>query len=265
MSGLKTENKLKLTELIMIFIATIPMGATNIWLNKIQNDERLTFERQNAQSILDIQNKDLFIKSTEQGFNAQKLDIEFLKTSYDECQKDGTLSIGKIKSFAEVYYSTTEKRSNMIAKVQENCISKNNNQLADSKDKPAYSTEHYKSLGFNLLQNNRFSEAADSFIQATQMTPVDSSLWNQRAYAQFRAGNYTDAMNSISIAIKLGSDNEKVKKFIAINAAKILCAQGYLNDGRNYIQQSINVIPNLLPMAKNDLELGNICGIDLSK
>ncbi|MFB1118824.1 hypothetical protein RF240_21185 [Dickeya dadantii] len=265
MIKLKIENKLKLTELAMVFIATIPMGAINIWLTKTQNDERLAFERQNAQSILSIQNKELFIKSTEQGLNSQKFDMEFLKTSYDECQKDGALSIGKIRSYAEVYYSTSEKQNSMVAKVQENCISKNNNKSTDSKNEQIYSTEHYKNLGFDLLQNNKFLEAAESFSQATQMTPVDSSLWNQRAYAQFRAGNYTDAMNSISIAIKLGSNNEKVKKFMAINAAKILCAQGNLNDGRNYIQQSISVIPDLISMVKKDSELGNVCKINIEK
>lgn len=265
MSGLNTENKLKLTEIAIIFIATIPMGAANIWLTKTQNDERLVFERQNAQSILSIQNKELFIKNTEQGLNSQKLDIEFLKTSYEECQKGGSLSFGKIKSYAEVFYSTLDKQKDMIAKVQESCISKDNNQPSESKDQQIYSAEHYKSLGFNLLQNNKFLEAAESFSHATQMTPVDSSLWNQRAYAQFRAGNYTDAMNSISIAIKLGSNNEKDKKYIAINAAKILCAQGNLNDGRSYIQQSINVIPDLISMAKKDFELGNVCKIDFKK
>lgn len=265
MSTLNTENKIKITELIMVFIATLPMGIANIWITKSQNDERLAFERQNAESILSIQNKELFIKSAEQGLNSQKLDIDFLRTSYEECQRDGELSIGKIKSYADAYYSSSEKKNIMIAKVQTNCLSKNNNQSVDSQDKPTYSIEYYKSLGFNYLQNKKFLEAAESFSQATQMTPVDASLWNQKAYAQFRAGNYTDAMNSISIALRIGSDNDKIRKYMAINAAKILCAKGDVNDGRNYMQQSINAIPDLLPMVKKDLELGSICKIDLSK
>jgi len=61
MSTLNTENKIKITELIMVFIATLPMGIANILITKSQNDERLAFERQNAQSILSIQNKELFM------------------------------------------------------------------------------------------------------------------------------------------------------------------------------------------------------------
>ncbi|AIR86579.1 tetratricopeptide repeat protein [Pantoea rwandensis] len=265
MSTLNTESKIKITELIMVFIATLPMGVANIWITKNQNDEKLAFDRQNAKSILSIQNKELFIKSAEQGLNSQKLDIDFLRTSYEECQKDGELSIGKIKSYADAYYSSSEKKKIMIAKIQENCLSKNNNQPVDNQDKPTYNIEHYKSLGFEYLQNKKFLEAAESFSQATQMTPVDASLWNQKAYAQFRAGNYTDAMNSISIALRIGSDSDKVRKYMAINAAKILCAKGDVDNGRNYIQQSINAIPDLMPMAKKDLELGSTCKIDLSK
>jgi hypothetical protein len=52
---------------------------------------------------------------------------------------------------------------------------------------------------------------------------------------------------------------------MAINAAKILCAQGNLIDGRNYIRQSINVIPDFLSTVKKDLELGNVCKIDIKK
>lgn len=265
MPALNTENKIKITELIMFFIATLPMGIANLWITKDQNDERLAFDRQNAQSILSIQNKELFIKDADQGLNAQKLDVDFLRTSYEECQKYGELSIGKIKSYADAYYSSSEKKNIMIAKVQANCLSKNNNQSINNQDKPTYTVDHYKSLGFEYLKNKKFLEAAESFSHATQMTPVDASLWNQKAYAQFRAGSYTDAMNSISIALRIGSDNDRVRKYMAINAAKILCAKGDINDGRNYIQQSMYAIPDLMPMVKRDLELGSICKINFSK
>jgi len=34
MTTLNTENKIKITEIIMVFIATLPMGIANIWITK---------------------------------------------------------------------------------------------------------------------------------------------------------------------------------------------------------------------------------------
>lgn len=263
MIGLKAENKYKLTELIMLFIATIPMGILNIWIGWEQNNERLSFEKQNAQSILSIQNKELFIKNAEQGLNSQKLDAEFLRIGFDECKNNDDSSFGKIKSYAEVYYSSAEKRNDMIEKVKRSCIGKGPQDIETSAIKRG--SENYQGFGYQYVKEKRFLDAAEAYSQAIKITPVDASLWNQRSYALFRAGKYQDAMNSISIAIKIGSDNVKVRKYMAINAAKILCAQGEVIDGRNYIQQSMNVIPGLMELVEKDTELAGVCNVDFNK
>lgn len=93
-----TEEKRKKFELINMFVTTISvivMGSINIYVTYSQNNDRLEFDRQNAQSILSMQNKELFSKDTEA---VKQSELDFLKMGYEECQKDGELSFKRIST-----------------------------------------------------------------------------------------------------------------------------------------------------------------------
>ncbi|KNC88256.1 tetratricopeptide repeat protein [Trabulsiella odontotermitis] len=260
-----TEEKRKKFELINMFVTTISvivMGSINIYVTYSQNNDRLEFDRQNAQSILSMQNKELFSKDTEA---VKQSELDFLKMGYEECQKDGELSFKRIQAYADVMFTIAEKRDMMVARVRGACSVNVKTTTRDNSASPVNNAESYRKSGVAFLQNKQFTEAADAFINATQMTPVDASLWNQRAYAQYRSGSYADAMNSISVAIRIGSNEERVNNLMAINAAKILCAQGRINDGNNYIKQAINAMPGLIATAQKDGELITVCQLSLLK
>ncbi|WP_333602449.1 hypothetical protein [Atlantibacter hermannii] len=262
------ENKHKKFELLNAFITTlgvIIMGGVNIWVTISQNNERLAFEKQNAESIFSLQKRDLFIKDAEQGLNERQTEMDFLKMGFSECNKDDESSFNRISSYADILFSSEEKRNNMLNKIRKDCSKNRNASAQTNQEEQIYDAQFYKNLAFEYIKKNQYKEASQAFINATQIAPEDSSLWNYRAYSQFRSGDYNAAKDSISVAIKIGSHDDKTNKLTSINAAKILCAQGKIADGTNYIQQAINVIPGLYSYAKNDKELVKYCHINFAE
>lgn len=268
MSTTNNENKHKNLEILNAFITTlgvIIMGTINIWVTISQNNERLAFEKQNAESIFSLQQRDLFIKDAEQGLTEKQSDVDFLKMSYAECNKNDESSLNRISSYADVLFSSDKKRDDMMSMVRKICSESRNTNTAKNEQEPIYGVQFYKKIGFEHLNKKEYTKASQAFINATQLDPENSSLWNYRAYTQFRSHNYNAAKDSISVAIKIGSQDKKTNILMAINASKILCALGKISDGTNYIQQAINVIPGLYPEAKGDDELMKICHINFTE
>ncbi|WP_414849388.1 tetratricopeptide repeat protein [Kosakonia quasisacchari] len=261
-------NKHKKFELLNASITTlgvIIMGGVNIWVTISQNNEKLAFEKQNAESIFSLQKRDLFIKDAEQVLNEKQKELDFLKLGFSECNKDDESSFNRISSYADVLFSSEEKRNNILNKIRKDCSINKNIGTQTKQEEHAYDAQYYKSLAFDYINKNQYKEASQAFINATQIEPDNSSLWNFRAYSEFRSGNYNAAKDSISVAIKIGSQDNKTNKLMSINAAKILCAQGKISDGANYIQQAMNVIPGLYSFAKNDKELIKYCHINFTE
>lgn len=268
MSNANDENKHKSLEILNAFITTlgvIIMGGINIWVTISQNNERLAFEKQNAESIFSLQQRDLFVKDAEQGLTEKQSDVDFLKMSYAECNKNDESSLNRISSYADVLFSSDKKRNDMMSMVRKICSDSKKSNIPKNEQEPIYDVEFYKKNGFEHLKKNEYTKASQAFINATQLDPGNSSLWNYRAYTQFRSHNYDAAKDSISVAIKIGSQDNKTNILMAINASKILCALGKASDGTNYIQQAINVIPGLYSEAKKDDELMRFCHINFKE
>lgn len=118
----------------------------------------------------------------------------------------------------------------------------------------------FKALGFQYASGGYFAEAAFSFSNAVTLAPDDIQAWNALAYAQLRQGDTEGAFKSISRAIDLKPTELGLARVIAINAVKILCAQGKSESARTYLNVAIDMNQQLLPAVKSDGELLRICG-----
>ncbi|WP_236537442.1 hypothetical protein, partial [Pseudomonas syringae] len=84
--------------------------------------------------------------------------------------------------------------------------------------------------------------------------------WNYQAYAQMRTDRNDEALKSISTAINLKPIDTIAQKIIMINATKILCSLGRVEDALSYINKSLALAPELLKDLRQDKEFKNRCG-----
>jgi len=117
----------------------------------------------------------------------------------------------------------------------------------------------YKRLGFTYVSGGHYAEAALSFRNAVTLVPADAQAWNALAYAQLKQGDTDNALSSISRAIELKPDDKRLGQLMTINAAKILCTQNRIEDARTYMNVAIGINPRILPVAKGDGELLQLC------
>lgn len=121
----------------------------------------------------------------------------------------------------------------------------------------------YKAQGFQYANAGLFTEAALSFGNAVSLLPQDIQAWNALAYAQLRRGDTDAAFNSISRAIELKPTETGLARLIALNATKILCAQGNNEHARDYLKRAMDMNPQLPAAAKGDGELQRFCGFQV--
>ncbi|EBZ0491366.1 hypothetical protein D6445_11385 [Salmonella enterica subsp. enterica serovar Infantis] len=249
---------------ILIPVCLLILSAVTWYTGVKQSEERLSFEKSNAESSLAIQNNEYFLKKSEHDVSMNKRDAEFLKVAFAECKKRGAAGFQQIKDNADALFSSEEIESKLLEKVKANCVATPGSNVDEGNKSGGYYIRDSIESGMQYMKENKYSQAVGSFVDATKFTPKDASLWNHLAYAQFRSGDYIDAFNSISVAVKLGGSNDRVNKNIAINAAKILCAQGNMSAGRNYLEQAIHAFPGLFETVKKDGELLRVCSLTIS-
>ncbi|MGK3125842.1 hypothetical protein ACCY16_17115 [Candidatus Pantoea formicae] len=259
-TGNNGSRKIEIVISIITTISVVCFGGLNIYYSVTQNEERLKFDKQNAESIMLISQRDLFLKNSDHDLSEKKLNNEFLTLALKECNKNDDSSFERIGLYAKSVFGSSKKVGDMLEEIRKNCPQ--SSQVEHGAEKERTSAEEYEKIGLLRIKESKFIEASDAFINATRENPDKPALWNYRAYSQFKSGDYESARNSISSAIRLNSTDVKINRLIAINASKILCAQKRIADGSNYIQQAINITPGLYDLAKNDIELKKLCNLN---
>lgn len=116
-------------------------------------------------------------------------------------------------------------------------------------------------VGQRQIVAGNFSLALRHLNTALTLDPSNPSSWNSKAYAQFRMKDGQGALSSISEAISLSPSDARLRRFVIINAAKILCSVGRTEDGLSYLNSGIAAIPNLAGEARKDKELTSTCSL----
>jgi len=99
---------------------------------------------------------------------------------------------------------------------------------------------------------------------AVWLAPNDIQAWKALAHAQMRDGDTEDAFKSISRAIDLKPSQGTLPALVAINATKILCAQGKDDKASVYLNVAIGMNGQLLAVAKSDGELQRMCAFEFN-
>lgn len=174
MSTTNNENKHKNLEILNAFITTlgvIIMGTINIWVTISQNNERLAFEKQNAESIFSLQQRDLFVKDAEQGLTEKQSDVDFLKMSYAECNKNDESSLNRISSYADVLCSSDKKRDDMMSMVRKICSESRSTNTAKNEQEPIHGVQFYKKIGFEHLNKKEYTKSITGIHKCNTIRP----------------------------------------------------------------------------------------------
>lgn len=122
--------------------------------------------------------------------------------------------------------------------------------------------QHAKSAmweGRAYVRKNDWNNALRSFSDAVANDPGDALAWNFKAYSEFKTHQLNAALASIGQAWKLKPTEGQTRRFVAINATKILCAQGRSSEAAKFFNQSAAVLPDIVADAYSDGEFKTTC------
>ena len=232
-------------------IVTCAVGALTLYFTVLRDSD----QSHDKKTELQQKETDLFDKQSDVQRTKDGAKADFLQKNLALLTSSQPGAMRQAEALIDATFTTRDEALDVKTKAR---------QIHDSAAEPApqsiNGTRQFKALGFQYANGGYFSEAAFSFGNAVNLAPDDVQAWNALAYAQLRQGETDDAFKSISHAIDLKPTEPSLARVIAINAAKILCAQGKTASARTYLNVAIGMNQELLPAAKNDGELLRICG-----
>jgi len=104
-----------------------------------------------------------------------------------------------------------------------------------------------------------YESALRNFNTAVAQNPNDPLAWNFKAYSEFRTKQFAAALGSISRAWKLSPSENRTRRWVAINATKILCAQGRSSEAATFFNQNASVVPEIVTDVHSDGEFQSTC------
>ncbi|MNJ54450.1 Tetratricopeptide repeat protein [compost metagenome] len=113
--------------------------------------------------------------------------------------------------------------------------------------------------GRAYVRKGDYDRALLNFNTAVSHDPNDALAWNFKAYSEFRTNQFGAALASISHAWKLNPSENRTRRWVAINATKILCAQGRSSEASTFFNQSASVVPEIVTDVYGDGEFQSTC------
>ncbi|WP_256943077.1 tetratricopeptide repeat protein [Achromobacter xylosoxidans] len=226
--------------------------------------DKLRFERDVAQSDLLRKDRELFLRSNESLRAAARIKGEFI-------EKHSALILSNRKQdrilLEQYIVSSFEPDAQTAIRAQVETLRRYTQavqpEIRDPELQPSVSAaqplKNYIELGQSAVKGKKFEDAILAFKLHLASNPNDAAVWNYLSYAQMRAGQLKEARESISTAIYQQPTDLKVRQFVALNAAKILCSAGEVDEGVGYLKTATQAIPGLAVVASKDGELRNRC------
>lgn len=113
--------------------------------------------------------------------------------------------------------------------------------------------------GRSSVRKGDYEQALKHFTTAVTQDARDPLAWNFKAYSEFRTNRLTAALTSIHEAWKLNPTENQTRRWVAINATKILCAQGRSTEAATFFNQSASVVPEIVSDVYGDVEFQTTC------
>ncbi|MFM5219575.1 tetratricopeptide repeat protein [Aeromonas hydrophila] len=222
-------------------------------------EERMTFDFSAKRTELRQKEDELFLKKSESERNKESLKTAFIQRQFTHITSSSADEQKQIEVLARAVFPAAEVQE-VLAKIT--MIRESSPRLVES---PATTNEEpsaddYTRRGKQYVKADRYTEAAQQFATATILAPTDAAAWNYKAYSEMRGGSLDAALKSIGTSIRLRPDDPTLQRNVMLNATKILCSLGQMDDAASYFNKSVAAFPNLLASAKADDELKGRCG-----
>ncbi|MFC4278221.1 tetratricopeptide repeat protein [Achromobacter aloeverae] len=244
--------------------SVLVLSAVTYYSGSEMAETRLQFEKDVAQSELLRKDKELFLRSNDSQRASKRLQSEFVEKHQDLILSGNAEDRKRLEQYVQIAFEQDEQVS-VLARIEHLRISARGTESKEESISSqmgqgrALQTSNYVERGQAAVRDRKFDDAVIAFRLYLNGNPNDALVWNYLSYAQMRAGQFRDARQSISTAIYHQPSDYKTRQLISINAAKILCSAGDVDEGISYINTAAQVVPGLTEVARKDGELRSRC------
>lgn len=226
-------------------------------------EERMAFDFSTKRTELRQKEDELFLKKSESERSKESQKTSFIQMQLHRIYSSSPDERKQVEVLAQAMFSTTEDVRDVLAKIA--MLRKSLPSASEATPVTEHlgqqpSADEYKRRGIQFAKVKQFSQASQQFATATILAPTDAAAWNYKAYSEMRGGSLDAALKSIGTSIRLRPDDPTLQRNVMLNATKILCSLGQMDDAASYFNKSVAAFPNLLASAKADDELKGRCG-----
>lgn len=246
----------------------LPAGLAAIaWATYTTNtkavEDRMAFDVNAKNTELRQKEDELFLKKSDSARNLESLKAAFIQTNFSVISSRSSDARKQVDALVRAVFSPADIQD-VLVKISQ--IRESTPQISEQSSSPTGPTsEAYKSSGMQLARLGRFDQALQNFETATLLNPSDAEAWNFKAYSEMRSGNPAAALKSIGTSILLRPSDATLQHRVILNATKILCSLGRMDDAASYLNKSVAAFPRLLTVAKQERELQQICHFNFER
>lgn len=246
----------------------LPAGLAAIaWATYTTNtkavEDRMAFDVDAKNTELRQKEDELFLKKSDSARNLESLKAAFIQTHFSLISSPSSDAQKQVDALARAVFSPAQIQD-VLVKISQ--IRASTPQVSEQSSSPTAPTpQAYKGSGMQFARLGRFDQALQQFETATLLNPSDAEAWNFKAYSEMRSDNPAAALKSIGTSILLRPSDATLQQNVMLNATKILCSLGRMDDAASYLNKSVAAFPNLLTVAKQDGELQQRCHFNFER
>ncbi|MCF5505056.1 hypothetical protein GIV76_20980 [Pseudomonas syringae] len=244
---------------LAIPVAVLVLAAATYYTNANNNDARMAFDTSSKKKEFMQKQEDLFMKRSDSERNQEENKARFIQNNLELITDHTPESEQKFVLLTKAVMPARDV-DDVLEKARAIRVGSTIREITADKASPLDAAVEYISTGKKFTKVGNFEQALVNFQMANLLNTSNPMSWNYQAYAQMRTDRNDEALKSISTAINLKPIDTIAQKIIMINATKILCSLGRVEDALSYINKSLALAPELLKDLRQDKEFKNRCG-----
>ncbi|KTB55922.1 hypothetical protein [Pseudomonas syringae] len=251
--------RIDLVAKLAIPVAVLVLAAATYYTNANNNDARMAFDTSSKKKEFMQKQEDLFMKRSDSERNQEENKARFIQNNLELITDHTPESEQKFVLLTKAVMPARDV-DDVLEKARAIRVGSTIREITADKASPLDAAVEYISTGKKFTKVGNFEQALVNFQMANLLNTSNPMSWNYQAYAQMRTDRNDEALKSISTAINLKPIDTIAQKIIMINATKILCSLGRVEDALSYINKSLALAPELLKDLRQDKEFKNRCG-----
>ncbi|MDP3653256.1 MAG: tetratricopeptide repeat protein [Rhodoferax sp.] len=226
-------------------------------------EDRMAFDVDAKTTELRQKEDEFFLKKSDSARNRESMKAAFIQTNFALISSSSEEARKQADILARAVFSPSDIQDVLlkIAQIRESAP-----RAAEASGAyAAPSSDTYKASGMQFVKVGKFDQALQHFETATLLNPSDAEAWNFKAYTEMRVGSPEAALKSVSTSILLRPIDVTLQHKVVLNATKILCSLGRIEDAASYLNKSVAVFASLSAIAQHDGELQQRCHFSFSR